>query len=112
MAELQDLKTRVNEGDEIGRHASEHFTDEIDALQDKLKNLERIKALATEDSTPTGLIGDMESRMDKMQKELNDLKVITVARGVDKFFYLRVLCGWVILNAMSSVTLRLKFWGA
>ena len=80
MAELQDLKSRVNEGDEIGRRASEHFTDEIDALQDKLKNLERIKALATGESmsVPAGLVENMESRMDQMQKELNDLKVITL----------------------------------
>lgn len=73
------MKSRVNDGDEIGRRASDHFTGEIDALQDKLKNLERIKALATEDSTAmpvsAGLIEDMESRMDKMQRELNDLKV-------------------------------------
>lgn len=84
LAEINDLKSRISESNEQGKRLSVQVSGEIDTIHDKLKNLERLKlAAASSGSQDTlgdaavALMGDMDTKIDKMQSEIKSLKVPT-----------------------------------
>lgn len=77
------MKSRINDSDAQGKRLSAQVSGEIDTIQDKLKNLERLKlaAAGSEDTlgdAAVALMGDMDTKINKMQTEINSLKVLTV----------------------------------
>lgn len=80
MGEFNDLKSRINDSDELGRRLSEQVS-EIDTIQDKLRSMEKLKQAGAEDSlgdAAISLMSDLDSKMEKMQSEINDLKVVVL----------------------------------
>ena len=75
MGEFNDLKSRIHDSDEFGRHLSKQVSGEIDSLQGKLKNLEEMRRMGSENALGDATVNDLDSKMNKMQKEINNIKV-------------------------------------
>lgn len=73
------MKSRIRDSDVMGKRLSEQVSGEIDTIQDKLKNLEMLKLAASNDNlgdAAVALMGDLDAKIQKMQAELNSIKVL------------------------------------
>ena len=57
-----------------GRHLSKQFSGEIDNIQGKLKDLEEMRHIASENALGDATVS-LDSKINKMQKEINNIKV-------------------------------------
>lgn len=84
LGEINNLQSRISNSDEQGRRNSAMLSGELETLQDKLASLEKLSSAAVPDDSGTlgsaaaALIGDLDSKIDRMQSEINDLKVCAV----------------------------------
>ena len=80
LAEYQDMHSRVEDHDELEKRLSDHLTGEIDNVNDKLKELEKLRLAATQDSMGDAavvILEGLDSKINNMQAEINDLKVFS-----------------------------------
>lgn len=67
----------MTNGDEIKRRLSEKMSGEIDTIQDKLRDLETVSgdSAGMLGGEASALLGELNSKMRKIQAEIKDLKV-------------------------------------
>lgn len=72
------MNSRVGNHDGIEKRLSDQLSGEIDEMNEKLKELEKLKLATTQESMGDAaviIMEGLETRIDKLQAEVNDLKV-------------------------------------
>lgn len=72
------MHSRVGDHDQLEKRLSDHVAGEIDNVNDKLKELEKLKLATTQESMGDAaavILEGLDSKINKMQTEINDLKV-------------------------------------
>ena len=80
LAEYQDIHSRVGDHDELEKRLSDHLTGEIDNVNDKLKELEKLRLATTQDSMGDAavvILEGLDSKINNLQAEINELKVFS-----------------------------------
>ena len=79
LGELQALKNRMNDSDELGRRLSEQLSGEIDSIHGKLGDLESAQAMpvSTEGlgEEAASFMQNLNAKIAQLQAEINSLKV-------------------------------------
>ncbi len=82
LAEFRDMHSRVGEHDGLEKRLSDHVAGEIDSVNDKLRELEKLKHATTQESMGDAavvILEGLDAKINKMQDEINDLKVWVLA---------------------------------
>lgn len=78
MGQLSELKSHVSDNIEFGRRLSEQFSGEIDTIQTKVKELEKVSLEAVEGSmgdAAATMLANIDLKVEKVKEEFKNMKV-------------------------------------
>lgn len=79
LGQLSELKSHVSDNVDFGRRFSEQFSGEIDTIQTKVKELEKVSLEAVEGSTmgdaAATMLANIDLKVEKVKEEFKNMKV-------------------------------------